>query len=74
MKKDPVGKKRQRTRNTFKKVNHSKKNHTIKYTDCEDLDKKINALQEDNKLKKTIIEQVGNVLRLKKQSLCLFTF
>jgi gamma-aminobutyric acid type B receptor len=61
VKKDPVGKKKQKSKNTFKKVGggkDAKKDHLVKYHDSEDLDKKIAALTEDNKTKTNLIEQV----------------
>lgn len=57
MKKDPTGKKKQKPKNNFKKV--EKKESAPRFNDMDELDRKINSLVEDNKNKSSIIEQVN---------------
>lgn len=56
VKKDPTGKKKQKPKNNFKKV--EKKDSAPRFNDMNELDRKINFLVEDNRSKKSIIDQV----------------
>ena len=63
VKQDPDGKKKQKSKNTFKKVQNSKQSNSIpRYHDSEDLDRKIKTLDEDNKVKSNLIEQANKKL------------
>lgn len=56
VKKDPTGKKKQKPKNNFKKVD--KKEHLSRFTDIDELDRKINSMIEENRNKSSLIEQV----------------
>ena len=64
VKKDPVGKKKQKSKNTFKKVQNAKQKDVSKYHDAEDMDRKIVRLSEENKVKANIVEQVMTRIEL----------
>lgn len=56
MKKDPSGKKKQKPKNNFKKFD--KKENLNRFTDMDELDRKIDSLVEENKNKNSVIDQV----------------
>jgi hypothetical protein len=56
VRKDPVGKHIQKPKNTIKSM--APKTQAFKYNDNQEIEKKIGTLNDDNKVKKVIIEQV----------------
>jgi hypothetical protein len=57
VRKDPVGKHIQKPKNTIKSI--APKTQAFKYNDNQEIEKKISNLNDDNKVKKVIIEQVN---------------
>ena len=56
---DPSGKKKQKPKNTFKRG--LTKEQCVKYGNPDDIDRKINDLLEENKMKILIKEQVSKI-------------
>ena len=65
MKQDPSGKKKAKSKNVFK--TGIRKDNGVKYSDTDDLDRKISDLIEENKLKTSMRDQV---IKLKTKLFC----
>lgn len=57
MKKDPIGKKKQRPKIIKKPVDY--RHRSVKYINTEELDAKINQLVQDNRAKEALLEQIN---------------